>query len=714
MKRSIIFIVVIFFIPFCLNAQEFNPKTITLSDTLYINDFNFLKDELKDVQVVLLGEDSHQDGNVFEMKTKIVEFLYQEMGFKTVAFESGIYDLWVAQKNIQNGADVNETFSNSIFSIWGKRKEFQSFMNFYNKNKDDLKLFGFDYQITGTNGIEALTRDLFEYSKKNKFKLKFEKNDFELLLESISSSGMFDEEDISFGEFTKSLTDLQDKISQQEDSEEKFYWFQIVKGLIELGKDAFYTKETLSTFNTNISDNIRDKQMADNLLAYLKRNPEEKIICWGANAHFTNNISSINNSIIKDFIPIGSYLKNVLKEKVYSLAGVTAKDSIFIQDQWHETPIKHNSYEYYLKQQNVPHLFISSDQEEMKKIISNRLFSPITFTEGKLNELHDGYFFFQNTSPATIVEDSNVSVNEKVTNPILKETISLENNEDSSVLDELIIYSKRTPYNIIAQVIDALEKNYPNKAFNSTLHSNVKAEIDDSIYLDLDFIAEQYDHGYTNHEYRSVKNLKEIKWNVLKEFKTETLREYHGLVYNSPIQYANFLKKRKFKKFNFTLEEIKKYNNEDIYVIHFSAPRKHSTYTQRTYLSNYSGYLYINTKDFAIVKIFENWEVTEFPEAFTEGYRVQGSLVSFTSKKYTSESTISHFSKIYNLYFITHSTNTISGKLYDVQNNTKDFTITVDSSWNDFNTDNPKKINYKKEEHLFNNVKYNPSFWKSN
>src|SRR5690606_17420115 len=68
--------------------------------------------------------------------------------------------------------DVNTTFSNALFSIWGKRKEFQSFIDFYDKNKDDLKLFGFDYQITGTDGIHTLTRDLFEYSKKNKFKFK--------------------------------------------------------------------------------------------------------------------------------------------------------------------------------------------------------------------------------------------------------------------------------------------------------------------------------------------------------------------------------------------------------------------------------------------------------------------------------------------------------------------------------------------------------------
>nr|WP_317630703.1 hypothetical protein [uncultured Flavobacterium sp.] len=62
---------------------------------------------------------------------------------------------------------------------------------------------------------------------------------------------------------------------------------------------------------------------------------------------------------------------------------------------------------------------------------------------------------------------------------------------------------------------------------------------------------------------------------------------------------------------------------------------------------------------------------------------------------------------------ITHSINTVDGKLYDTNDNSKDFTITVDSDWNNFNIINPEKINFKKEEHLFENVKYNSAFWKT-
>src|SRR5690606_3277527 len=111
------------------------------------DDFSFLKEELKGVQVLMLGEKSHFDGNVFEMKTKIIEYLYKEIGFKTIAFESGVYDVWKAQNEINKGTNVQLAFKNSLFTIWSDTNEFQSFVQFYDANKSNLKLFGFDSQI---------------------------------------------------------------------------------------------------------------------------------------------------------------------------------------------------------------------------------------------------------------------------------------------------------------------------------------------------------------------------------------------------------------------------------------------------------------------------------------------------------------------------------------------------------------------------------------
>lgn len=711
MKKNLLVLLILF--GFTIYSQEFNPKTINLSQNPEITDFSFLKEELKDVQVVMLGENTHFDGNVFEMKTKIVLYLHQEMGFNTIAFESGIYDVWKAQKSISEGQNVKEALSNSLFSIWAKRNEFQSFINFYDANKKNLKIFGFDYQITGNNGNVLLAKDLFEYAKKINHKIKFKQEDFELLLESVTNSGMFDEEDISYEQFKIELSSFKNKISLQKDSEEKFYWNQIVKSLLELGHDAFVKEEILSTFNTTSYDNIRDKQMADNLLAYLKQNPEAKIICWGANAHFVNNMSSINEPILKEFVPMGSYIKKELKNKVYSLAAVTAEDSIFLQNKWHQTPIKKHSFEYFFKETKTsPHVFISSNQIGMQFSAWNRLFSPITFVESKLNELYDGYLYFRTVAPSTLIDsdERNVVFNTKEKQ---KNNFSEHNDEElkKTELNEVIIYGKRTAYQVMKNVVESLEKNYPDNPFSSSMKTNIQAKVSTITYLDFDFIAEQYDLGYVNHINRSTKNIKELRWNKKGDFLSESLREYHGLVYNCPIKYVPFLEKRKFKKFIFQIEETKMYNNEEVFVINFSSPRNHSTFTRRVFLSNYSGYLYVNKKDFAIVKIFENWSVTEFPEQFREGFHLKNSLSKYTSKEYKNESMLTELTKIGEHYFIAQSTSVLSGNLYNNSSEKEEFEIIVNSNWKNFNIQNPTLIKSKEEEHSFEKVKFNANFW---
>lgn len=706
-------LVIFLFFGFAIYSQDFNPKIITLSQNPEITDFSFLKEELKDVQVVMLGENTHFDGNVFEMKTKIVQYLHQEMGFNTIAFESGIYDVWKAQKNIEQGQNVKEALSKSLFSIWAKRNEFQSFIQFYNQNKKDLKIFGFDYQITGNNGNVLLAKDLFEYAKKINHKIKFKQEDFELLLESMTNSGMFDEEDISYEQFKTELTSFKIKISQQKDSEEKFYWNQIVKSLLELSHDAISKEEILSTFNTTSFDNIRDKQMADNLLAYLKQNPEAKIICWGANAHFVNDMSSINEPILKEFVSMGSYIKKELKNKVYSLATITSEDSIYLQNKWHATPIKKHSFEYFLKEKNTsPHIFLSSNQSGMQILAWNRLFSPITFVESKLNELHDGYLYFRSVTPSTIIDSDEEN---KVFKTKDIHTVNQSEPKDDELkkteLNEVVIYGKRTAYQVMKNVIESFERNYPDNPFSSSMKTNVQAKVSDVTYLDFDFIAEQYDLGYVNHINRSTKNIKELRWNKKGDFLSESLREYHGLVYNCPIKYAPFLKKGKFKKFIFQIEETKIYNNEEVFVIHFSSPRNHSTFTRRVFLSDYSGYLYVNKKDFAIVKIFENWSVTEFPEQFREGFNLKNSLSKYTSKEYKNESMLTDFTKIGEYYFIRQSISVLSGNVYNDASEKEEFEITVNSNWKNFNIQNPILIKNKEEEHSFEKVKYNVGFW---
>jgi erythromycin esterase-like protein len=703
------------------NAQNFNPKYITLSENPKVEDFSFLKAELKNVQVILLGEKSHFDGNVFETKTEIVKYLHNELGFNTIAFESGVYDVWKAQQNINNGANVKEAFEKSLFQIWSKTKEFQSFIEFYDRNKKDLKLFGFDNQITGKYGEEKLIKDLYEYCNKNQIQINLNEDDLALLLESIYY-GTFDENDITYVDFKNSLSKTINSISKKQKNEEQFYWIQIIKNLLSMGEISFNKISILSSFNTTAEDNIRDKQMANNLLEYIKNHPNEKIICWGANQHFANDMSSINASIIKEFVPMGSYVKKELKEKMYSLATITASDSIYMLGKWEKTIVAKNSFEYYLQNQKKHHLFISSNQVEMKQIQSTRFFSPETFIDLRLDLIHDGYLFFNNTKQSTYIEKENVLNTENNNDIIVKNKFEINNfkginkklNEKTIILEEVkVVDNKKENLKIIKKVIERIKTNYPNFTFNSKMNTNILVKVQDEIQLNLDLIFKQYDIGYNQNSNRNTKKLEEIRWNTKNGYQPTNIRNFRNLTYNNPIMYAHFLENRKFKKYKYSLNETEIYNNQAVYLIDFNIDRNQSNFTGKTQSSNYSGIIYVNKDDFAIVKIIENWEMIPNQSEINQEFELYGWDKKYNKKELQKESITTYYNKINELYYLTKSEIIQSGKIIDVENKSEEYIIKLTSFWNDFNNLNPISIQFKDEQNTFQSKNFNNQYWET-
>ena len=720
MKKIIIFAFLIIF--FCANAQNFNPKFITLSENPNIEDFSFLKEELKNVQVFMLGEKSHFDGNVFEMKTKIIKYLHKEMGFNTIAFESGVYDVWKAQENINNGKNTKEAFEKSLFQIWSKTKEFQTFIDFYEQNKKDLKLFGFDNQITGKYGEEKLIKDLYEYCNKNQIQLNLNEGDLRLLMESIYY-GDFDENDITYLEFKNSLSKTFDLISKKQKNEEQFYWKQIIKNLLSLGENSYKKISILSTFNTTAEDNIRDKQMANNLLEYLKNHANEKIICWGANQHFANDISSINTSIIKDFVPMGSFIKKELKEKMYSLASITASDSIFLQGKWEKTIVAENSFEYYLKNQKKSHLFISSNQVEMKQKQSTRLFSPETFIDLKLDLVHDGYLFFNKTSQSTFIENENVLNSKADENETITENKFEINNFKTNknkldkkpiILEEVkIVNNKKENLKIIKKVIEKIKINYPSFAFNSKMYSNILVKVQEEVQLNLDLTFKQYDLGYNQNSNRNTKSLDEIKWNTKNGYEPTNIRNFRNLTYNNPVMYSHFLEKRKFQKFRYSQNENEIFDNKEVYVIDFNIDRSQSNFTGRIQPTNYSGTIYVNIKDFAIIKIIENWETKANQAELNQEFELYGWNKKYTKKELIKKSITTYYNKINDFYYLTKTEIIQTGKILDIENNSKIFELKLNSYWSEFNNLNLISIQFSEEQNTFQSKNYNKQFWET-
>lgn len=384
------------------HAQAFKTITLLPPESQEHTDLSFLKDELQGKQLVMLGELTHMYGNIFEMKARVIEYLHQEMGFTTIAMESSMYDIW---KMNQDGFDP-KVFNNAIWGVWAGSLEFQRLVNYIDKNK--LNVIGFDSQINNTS---AFIEDFYDYCENQHIKLKLDEDDMGILMEGVLDNLTVEEEDIDFYSYEKELQRIIKEIEKLEPKETNYYWKQLTKSLLALSQDAYFNKEEILTTNFgNKNHNIRDKQMADNLLSYIHRNPE-KIIVWADNIHVINDNSSIKKPIANEFISMGTYLKKELKEKAYSLATIHANDSIYDRGtkRWESTPVKSGSFESELDQLNIPYLFVSSNQEAMHSTKETRLLDFIDFTEARLDQLHDGYIFFQQaTLPKRETETVNV------------------------------------------------------------------------------------------------------------------------------------------------------------------------------------------------------------------------------------------------------------------------------------------------------------------
>ena len=96
-------------------------RSINPTDTDF-RDLEFLQAEIGPARVVMLGEPSHGEGNVFEAKIRLLRFLREQMGFTTVAFESGFYDLHKAQQALEAVTVLvlvaGSTFSAVSLVVW--------------------------------------------------------------------------------------------------------------------------------------------------------------------------------------------------------------------------------------------------------------------------------------------------------------------------------------------------------------------------------------------------------------------------------------------------------------------------------------------------------------------------------------------------------------------------------------------------------------------
>jgi erythromycin esterase len=316
------------------------------------SDLQELKQIFGDKRIVMLGEESHGDGNTFLAKVRLVKFLHEEMGFDVVAFESGFYDCNKAWEMIQSGGNTKQEFQDSVFSIWSQSSQVQPLISYIDrlvKTKNPLILSGFDSQFTGNISHMYLVDDLTSFMNKfpninsggQDWNVWIEQSKLLISYNYLSGpSGGIAKAKGDLDQYINEVQKLQDGITAatQPGDQEAGYWIHILRSLSTQAEIAWRTN-VVGGVNNIGSDpeilNLRDVQMGQNLIWLANEYySDKKIIVWAHNWHIGRNWGGVGMGYDQATV-MGDVVWKALGNQIYTL-GFTAYDGSY--GYWGGTP----------------------------------------------------------------------------------------------------------------------------------------------------------------------------------------------------------------------------------------------------------------------------------------------------------------------------------------------------------------------------------------
>ena len=342
-------------------------------------DLHFLKQEIGDKRIVFLGEATHDDGATFEVRTKIFEFLMEEMDFEVILFEAGMFDVMQANKEFQKSGKA-ESIRKSLWRFW-RTQQWQSIYSYIEQRKAEghnMEFAGFEAKFSSAygfnnNNYSRFWATVFEEKNPEIWNNENYKNymavwqDIERGYQRSGIRGvlamvrykMRDREKEQFRNLSIWMADELTKMEENtlaqmlRSNDESIIAFSDTR----LWKLIFNKKSIIPV------NNRRDELMADNLQHLLSEvYPNKKVIVIGATYHFVRNNQSIDPIKIMG-IPVhesviaGDLIYKQFANEIYTV-GFTSYDGEYGWPREGKkgravTPLGANSLEYQLANRGI-------------------------------------------------------------------------------------------------------------------------------------------------------------------------------------------------------------------------------------------------------------------------------------------------------------------------------------------------------------------------
>ena len=391
-----------------LDKNAVPVKTIQSNPRDDFKDLAPLKEALKDVRIVQLGENTHGDGACFLAKCRLIKWLHEELDFNVVAFESGLFECDRANALIKPDGDPKDVMRAAIFRIWHTRrtKPLFAYLNATAGTRKPMALAGFDPQQSG------------EFAK-----------DFVGRLTTFFLDAGIDKP------ATFNFLARADQAMQQRDYRPKPVTAQALKKVAALflseraklekkhgARETAFWERAFANYRVNeqlrrtkdgkASFNLRDEWMGKNLIWLAEhRFKGKKIVVWAATRHIAHELKSIREKgagQYRDTKCMGEYVHEHFGKACYTVgfAAYGGRGGRWFQGKWDVPPPKPNSFEDICYRYGKPLLFV--DFSRRNPFDKPMLLGVLAYTrdfKARWPRVIDGVFYIEEMVPAAFMGD---------------------------------------------------------------------------------------------------------------------------------------------------------------------------------------------------------------------------------------------------------------------------------------------------------------------
>ena len=327
----------------------------TLEADSSFTDIDFLKETLKDKELIAIGEVSHGTAEVFKYKDRLVRFLVTNLGYKAIAFESD----YIAMENIDNYINGK---TDSLVFIYGTpvistNRLMIEWLRKYNLNQSDsdkVHVYGIE-----ARGFSNVIKKIIEVNR------SLDQAD-KTLLEKIALKPFNKIDKAEIKGMKAVLTKLQKIEGSDLDKHYTESLSQIVYG---------YYHET--------TKRVRDHDMANNVIWLKERAKDQKLILMAHNGH-------VAKSEIFNVPATGTYLDRKYGAKYFVMATdfnhgkayvnvymARNKPMLGFQPYYYPEVNSKKGYEFYFKQCRFRNFIIEIDAALKDPVLDRFLTQPL-------------------------------------------------------------------------------------------------------------------------------------------------------------------------------------------------------------------------------------------------------------------------------------------------------------------------------------------------